>query len=158
MPSNYLCTATKEVPGLGSVDWTANTLAFIKDNKINLHLQTYQDTIDKFQREHLGFNNVEIIANKKIEIYDVDNFQKNTDLPFGAYGRLLADGDVADGFWTIDMSKTNYIRMTKIDLDKRIVEGEFDVHFRMKTQSTNGTLYSERINFKSGKFVAEIAK
>lgn len=157
LPSDYLCTATKVVPGLGSVNWTANAYASMKDEKISIAFITFQDTLNKELREVFRLNNVEISNNKKIRVYEDEYYQKNNNAAFGTYSRRLDDGDVADGFWTVDNSKCNYVKFTKIDLGNRILEGEFDVHFKMKTQSTNGTLYSERINFKNGKFSAEIA-
>jgi hypothetical protein len=153
LPDDYLCTATKEVPGLGTVSWTANTRAWISDNNmLNINFMTYTDTVYQYQREHIGIQYIPI----RLGDHTVYDDHKNRTTTVGIYARLLADGDVSDAAWRPDLSKNNYVRLTKIDLENRQLEGEFDLHFKIIIQGKHGTAFSERINFKSGKFRAKI--
>jgi hypothetical protein len=156
LPDSFLCTATKEVPGLGSIPWIANCEVYIAYNTLQFRFRTVQDTIDKGIREHLYCDYVPA----KNGYFSVGTFNYylqpviyNTS---ATYSRSLDDGDVADGYWTIDESKVNFIEITHLDLDKKRVEGKFDLHFLMKEQGTHGIKYSEQINFKSASFSARI--
>jgi hypothetical protein len=158
LPDSFLCTATKEVPGLGSIPWTANCEVYIADNTLQFRFRTMQDTITKGIREHLYCDYVPIVQ----DYYIVGTFDAYAQPPvyntFATYGRSLDDGDVADGFWTVDETKLNFIEITHLDLDKKQVRGRFDLYFLMKEQGTHGILYSEQINFKSGSFTARIVE
>jgi hypothetical protein len=158
LPDSFLCTATKEVPGLGSIPWTANCEVYIADNTLQFRFRTMQDTITKGLREHLYCDYVPILQ----DYHEVGNFDAYAQPPvfntFATYGRSLDDGDVADGFWTVDETKVNFIEITYLDLVERKVEGRFDLYFLMKEQGTHGILYSEQINFKSGSFTARIVE
>jgi hypothetical protein len=157
-PNSLLCTATKEVPGLGSISWTANCEAYIVDNTLQIRVTTVQDTIDKGTREEIYCGYIPL----RQEYYSVGTFNPyaqpviyNT---FGTYSRLLDDGDVLDAHWTVDESEQNFIEITNLDLDSKRVEGRFDLYFLMKTQGTHGIMYSEQINFKTGNFKARITE
>lgn len=156
LPDSFLCTATKEVPGLGTIPWTANCEVYISDNTLQFRFRTMQDTIYKGIREHLYCDYVPI----KQGYYSAGTFDAYAQPPvyntFATYSRTLDDGDVADGFWTVDESKINFIEITYLDLNQKRVEGKFDLYFLMKSQGTHGILYSEQINFKSGSFSARI--
>ena len=156
LPDSFLCTATKEVPGLGSIPWTANCYVYTADTFLEFRFNTYQDTINKGIRETVACSYVPIKQGRfAAGIFDpyLNPVVYNT---FGSYGRSLDDGDVADGYWEIDTAQTNYIDIIKLDLINKRVEGKFDLYFRMRTQGTHGILYSERINFKGGDFRAII--
>lgn len=156
LPDSFLCTATKEVPGLGSIPWTANCYVYIADNRLELRFRTYQDTINKGIRERLSCSYVPIKQDRfGVGIFDyyAQPVVYNT---HAIYSRSLDDGDVADGLWQIDTTQTNYIDITELDLMNKRISGKFDLYFRMRTQGTHGILYSERINFKSGNFRARI--
>jgi hypothetical protein len=157
LPDSFLCTATKEVPGLGSIPWTANGEAYLGTSDLNFRFWTYQDTINLGIREELFVGHLPIRTGKSV-IHGSDYFQQNVGTPLGVYSRSLDDGDVADGFWTVDETKLNFIEITHIDLDKKQVEGRFDLYFLMKEQGTHGILYSEQINFKGGSFTARIVE
>lgn len=156
LPDSFLCTAIKEVPGLGSISWTANCEVYISDSTLALRFRTYHDTINKGIRETVACSYVPIKQGRFI-VGVFDHYAQpviyNT---FATYSRSLDDGDVADGFWIIDTTQINYIDITELDLINKRVSGKFDLHFRMKTQGSHGVLYSERINFKSGDFRARI--
>jgi hypothetical protein len=156
LPDSLLCTATKEVPGLGAIKWIANCEAQIVNNTLDVFVKTMADTIDKGIRERLSIGS---IPSKKgryyLKVWNADAIPIVIH-PFSTYARLLDDGDVSDGFWETDDSESNFIEITKIDLEKRVVEGTFDVYFLVKTPGSHGTRYSEQINFKSGAFRARI--
>lgn len=158
LPDSFLCTATKEVPGLGSIPWTANCEVYIADNTLQLRFRTMQDTITKGIREHLSISYVPMMPKQHIVGYFDAYAQPPVFNTFATYGRSLDDGDVADGFWTVDESKVNFIEITRLDFEEKKVEGRFDLYFLMKEQGTHGTLYSEQINFKSGSFTARIVE
>jgi hypothetical protein len=156
LTDSFLCTAIKEVPGLGTIPWTANCEVYVADTSLEFRFNTYQDTINKGIRETVACSYVPI-QEGRFRIGILDKYTQpivfNT---YAVYARSLDDGDVADGFWIIDTTQTNYIEITELDLINKRVTGKFDLHFRMKTQGSHGVLYSERINFKSGDFRARI--
>ncbi len=151
----YLCTATKEVPGLGSIPWTANIFVYIVENKLQFQIGTFQDSINWFIREEIFCAYVPIIAGIH-PVFDNYHYNQNPGSTFGGYARSFDDGDVADGYWTIDTTCTNFIEIAQLDLVDKELRGNFSFHLKMLTQGQNGTLYSERINFIDGKFAARI--
>ncbi len=151
----YLVTATKEVPGLGSIPWTGNIFVNISEDKFQFYTGTYQDSIDWLIREDLFCGYVPISTGIH-PVYDGYHYQQNIGTTFGGYARSLDDGDVADGYWNIDTTCVNYIEITQLDLQNKEVRGNFEFHLKMQTQGQAGILYSERINFINGKFKARI--
>ena len=141
---------------MGTIPWTANCEVYVADTSLEFRFNTYQDTINKGIRETVACSYVPI-QEGRFRIGILDKYTQpivfNT---YAVYARSLDDGDVADGFWIIDTTQTNYIEITELDLINKRVTGKFDLYFRMKTQGSHGVLYSERINFKSGDFRARI--
>lgn len=156
LPDSFLCTATKEIPGLGQIPWTANCEVYIADSTLQFRFRTVQDTVTKGIRENLSCNYVPM--NKGY--FSVGIFDYYAQPPifntFASYARTLDDGDVLDALWFVDESKTNYIEITHLDLVQKRVEGKFALHYLIKQQGSHGILYSEQINFKNGHFTARI--
>jgi hypothetical protein len=150
LPDSFLCEATKEVPGLGEVAWTANTFSSIKSNKLSIGFVTYEDTIDLYARERLIISNIPAQAG----LYPIKPVDSNT--AFCTYSRWASDGDALNASWEIDTEENNYIEITKLDSNNHLVSGKFDVYFKMTTQGSFGYVHSERINFRSGNFIAKI--
>ncbi|MEY3240524.1 MAG: hypothetical protein RIR11_1962 [Bacteroidota bacterium] len=148
LQDSFLCTATKEVPGLGSVNWTANILAVLRKGKLSLTFITYQDSINIHARERLSFRNIPISTGFNV----VGN---NLSLLFGTYDRWLADGDVLNASWEVDTALDNTLEVTQLDTVSRLVSGNFNIHFKMTTQGSFGFVHSEQINFSSGYFSAK---
>ncbi len=138
----YLCNSVKEVPGLGTISWTANTAAGIGNNTIGIYFSTYFPWGNyMFLREDLHF-----VLPFSVGIYQVDN---------AYYGRITADGDVWDGDWKIDANCFSFVEITQLDLDCKEVRGVFELHF-IQDEPSALFQYSERINFLNGKFEARI--
>ncbi|MBN8678451.1 MAG: hypothetical protein J0M29_09515 [Chitinophagales bacterium] len=158
LQSCYSCNAVKEVPGLGEIPWTGNCEVYFADSTLAFRFNTYQPYFQEFLlRETLAFNYIP----NSIGIHPVFNWvdwAQDPEKSFGSYARSWDDGDVSDGLWGTDTHCTNYIEITRLDLEDWEVEGRFEIHLKMKEQGTNGILYSERINFLNGKFKAEIEK
>jgi hypothetical protein len=143
-PIEPICTATKHVPGLGTITWTANSFVQVIDNKFAIAFLTYQDTIYWELRETLGFSFIPIDTGK-FNIGNVDNLAK------GSYFRSIADGDLIDASWDLDTNKDNYIEITSLDTINRIVTGRFNTHFILTKQGILDK-HSEEINFTEGSF------
>jgi hypothetical protein len=148
LPDTFLCSATKEVPGLGSVNWTANILAVLRKGKLSLTFITYQDSINIHARERLSFSNIPLATGSNVIGNDLS-------LPFSTYGRSLADGDVLNASWEVDPDLDNTLEVTQLDTMLRLVSGNFNLHFKMTTQGSFGFVHSERINFSSGYFTTK---
>ena len=148
VPDAFLCTATKEVPTRGSVNWTANTFGQIINNRLILTMITYQDTISQEQRERLEFGIIQQQVGKYPLENDINRFS-------AYYSRWIDDGDVQDATWRVDPAEEdNFIEIIEMDTVSRIVKGRFNVHFFMWEQGSFG-LYSKKINFKDANFTVK---
>jgi len=145
LPDSFLCTAAKEVPGLGSVPWTANVLGGIRDGKLIITFITYEDSVNVHARERLSFNNIPLNIGKYI-------VESDTYLPFSNYSRWLSDGDVLNALWELAPEMDNNIEVVQLDSTSRTITGKFNVHFKITTQGSFGFVHSEKINFVNGKF------
>ena len=148
LPDSFLCTASKEVPGLGSINWTANTFGQIVSGKFLLTCLTYQDSIDFEQREILGVGNIPLEVRNNI-------LGNGTNFPFSSYATAVADGDLINAEWELDLEQDNYFEVIQLDTISHIVKGKFDLNFKMTRQGSFGFVHSERINFKNGSFIAK---
>ncbi len=147
----YLCTAVKQVPGLGEIPWKANCMVSIVDTTFRLGFYTYEPWFGELlPREELSF----VFVPMSIGVQPIDNWLQNS----GHYIRLWDDGDLIGAGWETDTTCTSYIELTRIDLEDAEIEGEFEIHLILKYPDLTGILHSERINFLNGKFVAEIEK
>ncbi len=144
-PDSFICTATKEVPGLGSIHWTANILGAIREGKLSITFITYEDSVNVYARERLSFRNIPLAIGS-------NRLKNDTYLPFSSYSRWLSDGDVVNASWELDTEMDNILEVIQLDTISRIVTGKFNVHFKITTQGSFGFVHSERINFKNGSF------
>lgn len=145
LPDSSSCVATKKVPGLGKIEWRANTLVTVKDGDILITFITFQDSADFSIRERLSFRKIPFLKRK----YELAN---DVQMPISTYSRWLADGDLLNAGWEVNISKNNAIEIKEINTSARTVKGIFDVHFIMETQGIPDHLHSERIDFEDGKF------
>lgn len=152
-PDSTLCTATKEVPGLGSIPWTANSFAQVHKERGTFVFTfiTVREPVYLEVREILGIGHIPLATG----IYKIG---VSTHFPFGSYVTAVADGDIIDASWVPDQDKDNYLEITKLDTVSKLVHGKFDIDFVMSQQGGDGILHSERINFNSGQFVARITE
>lgn len=143
----YYCTATKEVPGFGHIDWTANAIAdiYLHDTtKFDLAFRTYQDTTygEGSTREFLQLGDFE--------------FRTGTqEISLGTYARRLSDGDLLDALWRLDESSNKTVTIEEINRAEKYVKGHFSVKFKMVTQG-KAAQYSEHINFRDAVFKAKL--
>ncbi len=157
-------TAIKVVPDRGSIRWIANNYILTYKGRYGLALENYGDTTNwrswqpgiNFSRELINceFNPFKM-GKQKI----VNNALKMStpNLNEGTYSKSADGGDILDATWDIDMSKDSYVKVEKIDRVRKVIEGSFDLHFKIVSQSTlPGVKYAERVRFKSGKFKAKI--
>jgi hypothetical protein len=143
LKDRFLCHATKEVPGLGSIPWTANTRSNIQNGKLRINVHTALPYFDfMLLREILVYSNVPM----ELGIHHL----------YGGYARFGSDGDVGDGAWVSDGLCPSFIEIEQIDLECREVRGNFEMHLIMIEPGQFGIDYSERINFLNGKFETRI--
>lgn len=156
-------TAAKVVPSQGSILWKVNNNIVFYRGKYGLSLRNYADTSDwefnfdwAYQREIIS---AEFDINKfgKQKLVNEETYLFDTTLLRSKYLKAADDGDVLDAIWQIDMAHESYIEITKIDWNKMIVEGNFDLYFKIDLQSTlPKTIYSDKAHFRCGKFRAAI--
>lgn len=148
----YVCTAVKQVPGLGEIQWKANCMVSIVDTTLRFGFYTYEPWFEELlPREELSF----VFVPMSIGVQPIDNWLQNS----GHYVRLWDDGDLISAVWGVDTTCTSYIEIIRLDLEDMEVEGKFEVHLKMIAQFPIGGIYhSERINFFNGRFIAEIEK
>lgn len=153
-------SAIKSVPEKGEIEWVANNGILHVQNEYNLSLGNYSDTswtgleFWAFRREILL---IKFNPYKKGEqaIYDQDSYSTDTTKNYAQY-RMWFD-DFADGSWDIDKTENNYVTVTSINPENNVAEGEFNLHFILREQSTvPGVVLSNNIHFSCGHFKAKI--
>jgi len=159
LKSCYLCTAIKQVPGLGEIPWVGNCyVRATEDTVLHFEFLTYEPYFEELLlREIIIFSEVPINIGFH-QILNHATWAADPSKSYGGYARLLDDGDVLDAYWGTDTTCVSYIEITRLDLEDREVEGKFEIHLKMVSQGKHGILYSERINFLNGRFKAEIKK
>jgi len=154
--------AIKEVPA-GSIEWKAN--AFISNrSEYALEILNYRDTTDwkveglyGYQCESIVIPKINPFQKGKQEVFDQTAWVVDSTSMWGFYARSLDGGDISDGLWDIDTSFENYVEIRKFDKGKDYTEGRFDLHFKIRTQSTiPGVLYAENVHFRCGNFKAYV--
>ena len=172
IPDSFLCTATKEIPGLGTIPWISNTFTYYmrsnyyepyyNERLLGVSLSTYAGagTDDPLRRELIGMElplkEGKYIVNNK----PINEFGNNEPYTQISYVRLLDDGCISDGFWKPDEKQCNYVTIANLDTINDRVTLSFDLHFKMQTQGNNGPYgekRSEYTNFK-GAFSAKIKR
>jgi hypothetical protein len=144
-PDRSSCVATKKIPGLGKIEWRANTFVTVKNGNILITFVTYQDSISFSIRERLAFRNIPLLKG-------IHKLANDVQMPISTYSRWLSDGDLLNAVWEVNTNANNIIEIQEIDTSTRNVKGLFNVHFIMTTQGSLDDVHSERINFEDGKF------
>ena len=153
IPSPYVCTATKEVPCLGQIPWTANGgVTYRGGAYVSLGFEKYNNPDWLNLREAVEFYNVPF---KEGRYYSHPGNPYDSTIFFANYSRVISDGDIFDGNWKTDPDKQSWLQIDKIDWDKKEVEGKYDMYFKM-TEQAHWSKHSELINFKSGSFKVSI--
>ena len=137
-----MASAIKLVPGQGYINWKANTNISINKSGYFMELRNYSDTTDwrnfriyEYQREVIAFEfNLQSKGMQKL--YDDDAHKIDTTLPRVVYFKSQSDGDIPDADWSIDNSYDSYIEIIKIDSISKLIEGNFDLYFKLTSQST----------------------
>lgn len=145
LSDTFTCTAQKEVPGLGSINWTSNIIAVQREGTLFFSFITFESAESPYIRERLSFWNLPVQTGKT-------ELQKAHPQPYCSYNRTLGDGDLLHASWKLDTTKENWLEVVQLDTVARMVRGKFDVHLIMHEQGGLGILHSERINFKKGNF------
>lgn len=152
-------TAIKSVPGQGFIEWKANSYVEKFKNKYGLTFINYLDTtlgrgFSKYiySREILG---CEIDFNKtgRQQVVPDHIYKQDTSKLRGFYMKQTADGDVLDACWIVDPGSLNYLEITCINWDAKIVEGKFELNFILVEQSRiPGRIYAYNAHFRCGDF------
>ena len=154
--------AIKSVPGQGEIEWIGkNSITnILSSGEYYLLMANYVDTTWRdleywaFLRENIGIRFYPFSC-KKQKIYDESAYLLDNSKNYSRY--ILWADDVLDAEWYLDTSEDNYIQVTKLDKNTKIAEGEFLLHFRIKTKITGtGNTYSDKVNFRCGRFKAKI--
>jgi hypothetical protein len=145
LSDTFTCTAKKEVPGLGSIDWTSNIIATQWKEKLFFTFITFESAENPYIRERLSFSNIP----PQKGVHELGSVAMR---PSCSYSRWLGDGDLLHAGWKLDTTKENWLEVVQLDTVARMVRGKFDVHLIIHEQGGLGILHSERINFKKGNF------
>jgi hypothetical protein len=85
------------------------------------------------------------------------NFVNNEGRIIGSYGRSLADGDVGDGVYSLNLDRKNDVVITQIDTVARTVKGVFNVHFSLYEDGITPKL-PKQVSFTDMKFDLKLIK
>lgn len=156
--------AIKQVANVGEIEWVANnTVRKLPSGKYYLLISNYIDT-SWYNLESWAYKRDNMIikfnpfAYGKQALSDEDTYDQNNKLNYARYVRWL--DDYFDASWEIDLDNKSYIKVTSLDYDNKMIEGEFDLYFKMSRQSTlpGGVKYAEKIRFRCGKFKSRIVE
>ena len=159
---NLNVNAVKSVPGQGEIEWVGNNgiIRFISSGECYLSIANYVDTTWRdleswaFLRE-VVLTKFDPCSYQKQKIFDESAYLLDNSKNYSRYIRNF--DDVVDAEWYLDTSEDNWIQVTKLDKNTKIAEGEFLLHFRIKTKITGtGNTYSDKVNFRCGRFKAKI--
>ncbi|MBP7273822.1 MAG: hypothetical protein KA974_08260 [Saprospiraceae bacterium] len=144
-----ICTATKEVPGLGSIAWKANCIVVDDSSSFRLIIGTRSDSIEMALRELITISEIPKIIG---EAFKVSNSDINA--ATGGYSIFASDGDLLNASWIPNENPWfhSYVKITALDTLNKTIQGEFDLYFKMIRQGSFGLVHSEYINFKNGVF------
>jgi hypothetical protein len=155
-------TATKSVPQKGAIEWTANNIVdHFSTGDSYLLLNTFADTawvgLEYWSswRENVRVKFDPFKVGKQ-SISNKAAYDKDKTLNTAQYQRIIEDAPpfaVGD----IDMGENNYIEVTKVDHEQKIVEGTFNLNFILQNKTTLPyAQYSKNVNFQCGNYRAKI--
>ena len=160
--ANGNANAIKSVPGQGEIEWVGNNRIgkYISSGECYLGITNYVDTTWRdlefwaYLREGIAIK-FDPYSFQRQKIYDESAYLLDNSKNYSLYVRNF--DDVVDAEWYLDTSEDNWIQVTKLDKNTKIAEGEFLLHFRIKTKITGtGNTYSDKVNFRCGRFKAKI--
>lgn len=155
--------AIKQVDKQGEIEWVGNnSIQKFPSNEYYLLITNYADTswvgleYWAYQRENIGVKFDPYTLGRQV-VLDENAYSKNKTLNFARYNIWL--DDYLDASWDINLAEGSYINVVKIDQSTKIVEGEFNLYFKLKEQSSlPGVMYSDKIRFRCGKFKSKIVE
>ncbi len=161
--SNYYGKAIKSVPTQGYVEWNSNVCVDKFRKNYSLVFMNYADTTNWIQYTKYAYAreiivcDINLFDTSKQFIYSDHLFNRDSTLKRGAYFKNASDGDVSDASWEIDTNYVNYIKVICNDTIKKVIEGEFEFHFRLTEQSSffPQVKYYEQAFFKCGHYKAK---
>ena len=162
--NSSLVTATKEVPGIGSVLWKCNGQPLKYKDSLSLLLQTYSLYYEeKYNfyaiREALYFGSFKLsIGDFSSKLIGFQNPKPNPNLINVLFFRHVGDGDAWAGSWTLDVKQKNSFKITNVNYVDSTFTGTFDFHFIDNYGGNSVAPYSKNINFLDGKFTLPIPK
>lgn len=161
--NSFICSAVKSVPTQGYIDWIGNAYIENHKGKYGIGFYNYIDTSlsdRKFRyawsREIFGCGIVLDQLGKQYVTTDGIAAMDST-MRSGFYLKATADGDVIDASWNVNQMMQNYIEVTCINWDARIIEGRFELHYTLTEPSQiPGVKYADNASFRCGNFRAMI--
>lgn len=107
-------------------NWKGQIKAFKQDNdNIFISMASFDDYGNR--RESFTISNIPYRLVKS-ETFGTINDEFPV-LPLCIYRRVIDDGDVISETYYLDIEKSNFVELTKIDSNQNYVEGEFELFF-----------------------------
>lgn len=117
---------------------------------VSLRLETY--TLEGELRDAIYFGNFTLNEGEYKVTQDASaGLFENDNVTYGGYTQFTADGDVIYGSYELDERHQSSFIIDKIDSITHIIEGRFDVQFKLKDEYSNANL-TKLIRFEDGKF------
>ena len=130
---------------------SAYIFPFAQDTQyVSLRLETY--TFEGEIRDAIYFGNFALNEGAYKVTQDASaGLYENDNVIYGGYTQFTADGDVIYGSYELEERHQSNFIIDRIDSDTHIIEGRFDVIFKLKDEYSNANL-AKLIRFESGKF------
>lgn len=136
--------------------WQASAYIFpyAQDTQyVSLRLETY--TLEGELRDAIYFGNFVLQEGSYKVTEDASaGLFENDNVIYGGYTQFTADGDVIYGSYELDERHQSSFIIDRIDSVTHIIEGRFDVLFKLKDEYSNANL-AKLIRFEGGKFMVK---
>jgi hypothetical protein len=130
---------------------TAYIFPYAQDTQfVSLRLETY--TLEGELRDVIYFGNFALNEGAYEVTEDASaGLLENDNVIFGGYAQFIADGDVIYGSYELDERHQPSFVIDRVDTVTQIIEGRFDVLFKLKDEYSNANL-AKLIRFEGGEF------
>ncbi|MEI2693686.1 MAG: hypothetical protein WBO44_12710 [Saprospiraceae bacterium] len=155
---SFYCTSVKCINNYFKVEWKGNSHFYF--DSINKYYyivnNTYSDTTN--WRNLDNSNNLKESIIFKLKDLSIGNqklysFNNNNASYKSIYLSMVGDGDVIDAVWNLDSKFNNFITITKVDTNLKVIHGVFDCNFIIDHKSNHANHFFN-ISFTDSKFIA----